>query len=240
MAKRDKYTAPRNPQRYADESTEDVPSAQDTLKGIERWYESNKKILNGILLGGLLIVAAFFIYNRFLKAPKNLKANNAVFMAQDYFANDSMKLALNGDGNNYGALKVADKYGSTDAGNLAHFYAGRAYLANGKYKEAIEELKDFDGRGTMPGTVANGCIGDAYMELNQPKEAITYYQKATSDANDVYLTPLYLERLGIVYEQIGKTDEAIQAFKRIKMEFPSSGQARSVEKYLARLGDYSL
>jgi tetratricopeptide (TPR) repeat protein len=239
MAKRDKYTAPRNPQRYAS-NEEVVPTAEDRLKGIESWYESNKKILNGILIGGLAIVAVFFAYNRFYKGPQNEKANDAVFMAQDYFANDSMNLALNGDGNNFGALKIGDKYGSTDAGNLSHFYAGRALLGQGKYQEAIKELKDFDGKGTMPGTVALGCIGDAYMELNKPSEAITYYKKATADEDDVFLTPLYLERLGLVYESTGKTKEAIEAFTRIKLGFPSSAAARNADKYLARLGEYNL
>jgi len=238
MAKRDKYTAPRNPQTYAAE--DDVPTAEDRLKGIENWYESNKKILNGVLLGILGLVAVFFAYNRFFKAPKNKKANDAVFIAQDYFANDSMRLALQGDGNNYGALKVGDKYGSTDAGNLAHFYAGRALLGEGKFQEAIKELKEFDGKGTLPGTVALGCLGDAYMELNKPQEAIGYYEKATADDNDVFLTPLYLERLGIVYENTGKTDKAIEVFKRIKLGFPTSAQARNADKYLARLGEYSL
>lgn len=239
MAKRDKYTAPRNPQQYAN-TEEDVPTAEDTLKGIESWYESNKKVLNGILLGVLAVVAGYFAYNKFLKAPKNKKANDAIFMSQDYFANDSMNFALNGDGNNYGAKKVIDKYGSTDAGNLAHFYAGRALLSQGKFKEAIEQLKDFDGRGTMPGTVANGCIGDAYMELNKVEEAISYYKKATSDENDMFLTPLYLERLALVYERKGSTDEAVKAFIRIKNNYPASAQARNAEKYLARLGDYSI
>ncbi len=238
MAKRDKYTAPRNPQRYATE--DDLPTAEDRIKGIESWYETNKKVLNSILLGVLAVIAGYFAYNKFLKAPKNRKANDAIFMAQDYFANDSMNFALNGDGNNFGAKKIIDKYGSTDAGNLAHFYAGRALLAKGNFQEAIKELKEFDGRGTMPGTVAYGCIGDAYMELNKPDDAITYYKKATSDKNDLFLTPLYLERLALVYELKGNNEEAIKTFKLLKNDFSTSSQARNADKYLARLGDYSL
>lgn len=240
MAKRDAYTAPRNPQVRTEEAIDDLPTAQDRIKGIESWYDKNKKIINGVLIGVLAGVAGFYAYNNFFKGPQNEKANDAIFMAQQYFSNDSMNLALNGDGNNYGALKVDEKYGSTDAGNLAHFYAGRALLEQGKYDEAIKHLKAFDGRGTLPGTVALGCIGDAYMELNKTSDAIGYYEKATSDKNDVFLTPLYLERMGLAYEASGNAEKAIASFTRIKDEFAQSSQARNAEKYLARLGDYSL
>ena len=238
MAKRDAYTAPRNPQRRQTE--DDLPTAQDRLKGIERWYEDNKKILNSILLGALVLVAGIYVYNNFLQKPKNQKAADAIFMAQQYFEKDSMNLALNGDGNNYGFLKIIDKYGSTDAGNLAKFYAGRIYVGNGEFEKGLKYLKDFDGEGTLIETIAQGTIGDALMELNKPDEAISAYKKASSDEKDVFLTPLYLERLGMIYELKGDQEKAIEAFKQIRVKYPSSAQARNAEKYLARLGNYSL
>ena len=147
MAKRDQYTAPRNPQQYQTE--DDLPTAEDRIKGIESWYENNKKIINAILLGALVVVVGVYAYNNFLQKPKTVKANDAIFMAQQYFEMDSTNLALNGDGNNYGFLKIIDKYGSTDAGNLAKFYAGRILLGNGEFDKAIKYLKDFDGEGTL-------------------------------------------------------------------------------------------
>lgn len=237
MAKRDAYTAPRNPQQIQTE--DDMPTAQDRLKGIESWYENNKKILNGVLLGGLLVVVGIYAYNNFFQKPKNQKANDAIFMAQQYFEKDSTNLALNGDGNNYGFLKIIDKYGSTAAGNLAKFYAGRIMIGNGEFEKGLKYLKDFNGEGTLVQTVAQGTIADAYMELGKTNEAITEYQKASSDADDVFLSPLYLERLGLAYELNGNNEKAIEAFKRIKFEYAASAQARNADKFLARLGDYT-
>ena len=51
---------------------------------------------------------------------------------------DSMNLALNGDGNIYGFLKIIDKYGSTNAGNLAKFYAGRILIGNGEFEKGLK------------------------------------------------------------------------------------------------------
>ncbi len=238
MAKRDAYTAPRNPQVRPTE--DDVPTAEETLKGIESWYEKNKKMLNSILLGALVLVVGVYAYNNFLQKPKNQKANDAIFMAQQYFAMDSMNLALNGDGNNYGFLKIIDKYGSTDAGNLAKFYAGRILVGQGEFDKGIKYLKDFDGAGTLAETIKLGTLGDAHMELGKTKEAIDYYKQATADKNDIYLTPLYLERMAIALEQGGDTAKAIEIYKRITTEFATSAQSRNAEKYLARLGDYSI
>lgn len=240
MAKRDKYTAPRNPQQVQNDVEDVVPTAEDRLKGIENWYENNKKILNSILLGGLILVAGIYVYNNFLSKPKSIKANDAIFMAQDYFAKDSMNFALNGDGNNYGFLKIIDKYGSTDAGNLAKYYAGRILVGQGEFEKGIKYLKDFDGAGTLVQTVANGTLGDAYMELGKTKEALSHYGNATQDDDDVFLTPMYLERMAFAYQKSGDNAKAVELFKRIKNEFTSSAQSRNAEKFLARLGDYSL
>ena len=37
-------------------------------------------------------------------------------------------LALNGGEGKYGFIDIIDNYGSTDAGNLANYYAGMAFL----------------------------------------------------------------------------------------------------------------
>ncbi|MCD6064647.1 MAG: hypothetical protein K0R82_2558, partial [Flavipsychrobacter sp.] len=51
------------------------------------------------------------------------------------------------------------------------------------------------------------------------------------------LTPFYLSRAAAAYEMDKKPEEAIKAYIRIRDEYPTSAEARNVDKYLARLGE---
>ena len=52
------------------------------------FYARNKNVINIGLLAVIVIVAGFFGYNRFIKAPNEKKAQEAIFQAQNYFAVD--------------------------------------------------------------------------------------------------------------------------------------------------------
>ena len=54
-----------------------------------------------------------------------------------------LQKALNGDGINWGFVKVIKEYSGTEAGNLAHFYAGDCYLRTGDFNNAVKHLKEF-------------------------------------------------------------------------------------------------
>ena len=77
------------------------------------------------------------------------------------------------------------------------------------------------------------------MEQGKTDDAIKSYLEAASDNDNTLLTPLYLERAGMAYELKNKNEDAIKLYRRIKDEFPMSMQARNMDKYLARLGDYN-
>ncbi len=55
-----------------------------------------------------------------------------MFMAEKYFAEDSLNLALNGDGNYSGFLQIIDDYKWSEAANLSHYYAGVIFFAPGE------------------------------------------------------------------------------------------------------------
>lgn len=234
MAKQDLYTAPRK--LVATEVDDNLPSAEEKLKGVEHWYQDNSKMINNILIGVLAIVAGIFAYTRFYKAPRITKSNDAIFRAQTYFSMDSINWALNGEGNNVGFLKIIDKYSGTPAANLAQYYAGVCYLKKGDFKSAEKHLKDFDGKGTMVANVAKGALGDAYMEQGKTDDAIKAYLDAASDEDNILLSPIYLERAGMAYEMSNKTADAIKTYQKIKEKFPQSMQANEMNKVLARLG----
>lgn len=219
-------------------SNREVSSLEESnaLDRIQFLYEKNKKVINGVTTGVLVVAILVFAYFRLYLAPREAKAAAKVFYAQQYFAADSFQLALQGDHQHAGVLKVMKDYSGTKTANLCHYYAGVSYLHLGNTKQAIKQLEDFDGKGTMVATAAAGALGNAYLEDNQVKKAISQFEKATSNKEDNVQTPMYLQSLGAAYELDKKPEDAKKAYLRIRDEYPMSAQAREIDRDLARLG----
>jgi len=214
------------------------------------WEDYNKPV---IYIGSaiILLLAGWTIYKYMFKLPKEEKANDIVFVTQKYFAEfsnatDSNKiklatLVLNGDGTNPGALKIINNYSGTAAANLCEYYAGACYLHIGQFDKAIKYLKDFDADGASQiKSRAYGMIADADAELNKNDDALSYYKKAADvNAKDDYTSSEFLFKAALFAETTGKTKDAIDLFKKIKTDYPLTEKAANVDRYLARLGEFS-
>ncbi len=144
------------------EATENqMQAVEEALTKTEKFIEKNSNLLTIIVAVAAAIVLGYFAFQKFYLVPKEKEASAQIFMAEKYFAKDSLQLALNGDGQYPGFLEIADDYSITKTGNLAHYYAGVCYLKLGQYEDAIDHLKDFDGNGTIIDTWAIGKLGDA-------------------------------------------------------------------------------
>lgn len=198
------------------------------------FFNKNQKLVTYVLGGLIVAILGFFAYKYFYLQPMQEEAEKKIFKAQRYFDTDSLRLALNGDGNNPGFLEIADDYSSTPAGNLAHYYIGVIYLQQGKYQDAIDNLKDFkaDSKILMP--VALGAMGDAYSQLKNYDEAADYYIKAAKEDANEFTAPRYYKKAGIVYEELGKFKEAEDAYQKIKEKYPRSQEGNMIDKYIAR------
>jgi tetratricopeptide (TPR) repeat protein len=214
-----------------EESLEKVESA---LGRGERFIEENQKILTIVVVGILAVVGIIMAYNRFYKKPLEEEARSQMFVAEQYFERDSFRLALNGDANYPGFLKVIDEYGSTKAGNLANYYAGICYIKMGKYDDAIGHLKEFSSNDRMIASLSSGLLGDAYMEKNQVDEAISFYKKAADKNPNNFSSPIFLMKLAEALELKGNNKEALDIYKKIKEDFPRSSEGRVIDKYITR------
>jgi len=229
MATEVKHEQPVTTERNHDQHV--VDRAQDI------WSKYSKQIIIG-LVAVIVLVAGYFAYNSFVKGPEEVKANDAVWKAQEYYKIDSFRLALNGDASTQGFLKVISKYGGTKAGNLAKFYAGSCYLQLGEFNNAVKYLKDFSTDSKEVQLRATGLLGDAYAETGKKEEAIEQYKKAgTMIENDDFNSPEYLFRAAYLSESVNKTSEAIELYKKVKEKYPNSQRAYDIDKYLARLGE---
>lgn len=216
------------------ETKSQAPNIEERLSNFEHWVNENRKVLTYVVGGIFAVVAAYVGFTKFYLAPKNIEANNQSFMAQEWYKIDSFNLALNGDGNFPGFLSIMEDYKWTDAANLAHYYVGTIYLKQGKFQDALDELKKFNGKDKMVTNMAYGAIGDASSELGKMDDAIDYYKKAAYHAETELLTPMFLKKAGMLLEYQKKNAEAKKIYQEIKAKYPNTSEGREMDKYIAR------
>lgn len=209
---------------------------EDRLNNFEHWVNQNKTMLTYVVGGLFAVVAAYLGFTKLYLEPKSREAVNQMFMAEKYFGQDSLDRALNGDGNYLGFIQIVDDYKWTPAANLAHYYTGVIYLKQGKFEDAISELKDFNGKDKMVTNMSLGALGDAYSELGKMDEAVDYYKKAAYHFENELTTPMFLKKAGMLLENQKKTAEAKKVYEEIKSKYPNTAEGREMDKYIARAG----
>jgi TolA-binding protein len=78
-------------------------------------------------------------------------------------------------------------------------------------------------------------LGDAYSELKDYDNAATYYKKAAGKSPNEFTTPLFLKKLGLVYEQQKDFEAALKSYKQIKENYTKSAEAATIEALIARV-----
>ena len=121
------------------------------------------------------------------------------------------------------------------AANLAEYGMGMAYMRLRDYNNAINHLKKFNSDDDIFGALAYGNIGDAYLQQKNNAEALKYYIKAFEHSNNDFVTPIYLKKAGIVASLQGKKDDALKYYERIKDEFPTSEEARTIDILIGKI-----
>lgn len=214
----------------------DMDDAQVVQQAKDFWSRFSKPV---IYAGSAIILLAggWLGYKNFILEPKNKKANEAISKAQEYFAQDSLNLALNGDGANAGFLKIMKNFSGTDAANLSNYYAGAIYLRQGDYANAIKYLNQFSTDATQVQSAAWKLLGDAYMSTGKQAEGAKYYEKAGKlNAKDEFFSSENLFLAAMAYESMGKLKEAGDLLLIIKQQYPRTEKGFVVDKFLARVG----
>lgn len=200
----------------------------------EQFLEKNKITVFSIAGLFAVLLAGYFGYSYYMDSQNSL-AQDEMFQAVYYFEQDSLDLALNGDGNYYGFLDVIDNYGATQAGNLANFYVGSIYMKKGTYASAVPFLKDFSSSDYVIQARALSLLGDAYMQQEDYTEAASYYSKAASYKPNEYFTPVYLLKAGLAYEKLEDFSSASKQYEIIVLKYSKSNEVDKAKKYKARL-----
>jgi tetratricopeptide (TPR) repeat protein len=217
-----------------DENPSTISSVEETLSRTEQYLEENYKTLL-IALGVIVILVGLGWLSKLYLGKKNDEAQSQMFQAEKYLEMDSLKLALNGDGNYLGFLEIAKDYKFTKSGNLAKYCAGICYLHMGNFNEAIDFLNKYSKKDKVIGSLAIGATGDAYVELGNLDKGVSKYVEAADFAKNSFNTPLFLMKAAEIYELNGKFSEALKLYQRIENQYPESTEGTTIAKYIARV-----
>ena len=148
------------------EKQEEINETFTKVQGI--WEKFQKQIL-AIVAVLVIGIGGWYGYNEYIIKPKEEKAADALFKAQQFFANDSSNLVLNGDGQNKGVLFILKNYGGTKSANLCNYYAGVSYLKLGDFNNAVKYLKDFSSPAKQIQLIASSFLfNSAYASPKHP------------------------------------------------------------------------
>ena len=215
--------------KQTDKTDKQFAQIEETLSRTEQYIEDNQKSLVVIVGGIIVIIALYLSFTNFYLEPLEEEAHADMYMAEMYFEKDSFNLALNGDGQFLGFLDIADEYSLTNAGNLANYYAGLCYLHTEQYEDAIEYLSNFSSDDIILSTLALGCIGDAYLELEENSKALKYYEKAAENNDNEFTTPRYLMKQANILEMNEEFEDALEIYNQIKEDYSKSQIAQDID-----------
>ena len=199
----------------------------------ELFFQKYGKIIYGCVAAILLIALAILAYNRFILQPQKEKAQAAMYVAEQRFAAGNFELALNGDDNDMGFEEIIDTYG-VKGGKSVYMYAGACALQTGDFDKAIKYYKKYDGEDKILLARAQAGIGDAYVGLEDYKNALAAYEKAAGTIDNMFAAG-YLLKAGQVAEELGDKDKALAFYNKIKDQYPQSAEASDIDKYITRI-----
>lgn len=216
------------------EEEKNIMAVEEALSRSEQFIEKNQNAIMWTVAVIVILIAGYIGFTRFILAPREKDARAEMFMAEEFFEQDSLQLALDGNLEHAGFNDIISSFRFTKTANLAQYYAGISHLKLGNFEDAIKHLKKFRGRDQILGAMALGAIGDAYLELGNESNATRYYRKAYRYKPNELTTPLFLFKAGLLFEEMGKPAEALKLYERIRDEFQNSAEGRNIERYIGR------
>ena len=222
-----------------------VRHTSETEQVIERakdFWTKYGKITTIVAAAIIILGGGWLAYKYMIVQPKEQKAEEAIWRAQDYFAQDSLDKALKGDGQSAGFERIASQYKGTDVGELANYYIGAIALKQGDHNKAIKYLKAFSTDAHQVQARAYKLLGDAYANAGKNSDALNSYKKAASEfEKDKLNSSEYLMLAAYFADKVlNDKKQAEDLYKDIVARFPNTQASDDAGKYLAQMGVYNV
>jgi tetratricopeptide (TPR) repeat protein len=200
------------------------------------YYNQNKsKVIT--IASSIAVVIALGITYVFVSSSNEEKAQMLLYQAEQYLAASDWERALNGDASTgtVGFASIVANYGSTDAGNLAAYFAAVSSMNLGNNEDALMYIRKHDAPNDVIGLGATTLHASIEANAGNFKEAGNLYLKASKMAESDTNSPQQLLLAAIHFMAGNLTSEALEAVNQIIEEYPDSPQVLEARKISAQL-----
>ncbi len=213
---------------------------EDTLVStyvtVTTFYEDYKREISiGITVLVVAVAAVYFILKN--QGENQVKATTELGQVFTFYDNGQYQLAIDGipERGVRGLSAIVQDYGSTRSGELARFYLANAYYALGKYDDALKNFEDFGPPDDLLALSRLAGIAQCYEAKGMHREAADYFERAaTKNTKDIEAAD-NLSNAARNYAEAGEKEKALDLFKKLKKNYPTTAPAREADRYIAQL-----
>lgn len=198
------------------------------------WYQANKKIVNGVLTGIVVLGVVLLVYMNNI-STNNTNATSELGKISPYYDQGKYDVAINGNpqDNLRGLQAIVDDYGSTKAGELAKFYLANCYFAQADYDKALKYFLDVDANNELVTVSSIAGAAACYEAQGNYEKAASMFEKAAFKyAKDVNAAE-NMFHAAKNYLLAGSKEKAAELFKKIKKDHQTAAIARDIDRWIA-------
>jgi len=200
------------------------------------FYEENKKNISiGVTVIAVLAVATVFYINN--ERANNERATTELGKVYGLYDSGQYQQAIDGvpERNIAGLKSIVSNYGGTKAGNMARFYLADTYYQLGRYEDALPEFEAFSPNEPTLGVSRLAGIAECYEAQGKYADAAEHYDRAASKyPNDVTVAE-NLSDAARNYVLAGQKERALELYKRLRKNYPTTPYGREADRYIAQL-----
>ena len=200
---------------------------------VEKFLQGNKKTIWGIIIALIVLAAVGYVCYKFVYIPKKIEALAQMYKAEAAFRDGNYDLAMKGDGNVMGFEDIISEYGAK-AGKSVYMYAAICSLNAEDPDAALSYISKYSTKDKIMAGRAESLKGDAYSAKENPLKAASCYMEAAKATGRTFRST-YLLKAGQAYEAAGQAEKALDAYKIIKDQYPSSIEAYEIDKHISRI-----
>ena len=200
-----------------------------TAHGLEWASENRKSVITTVLimLGLIVVVVAAAVFVNLRETSAATAFGDAMTIYQAPIASAEQppvagtksysSAAERAKAANSAFLSVADKYGMTEKGKMALYFAGLTYMEEGQTQTAEDTLKKVAGGWNKElSALGKFALADLYRQTGRDAQAVELYNELTAKPTDSVPAGLAQIQLAELYTAEGKTDQAHKIYAQLK------------------------